>query len=112
MASESSAGGSRVNSVCDFWAYPCNTGSVMMSLYVREPGSRPSWATRVYTESCRRILWPRHNQFSKDNTSAFALLYAVLESAWTNTSFKYMIGTTESMYVFLAWRDEGTGAKM
>jgi hypothetical protein len=57
MACGSSVGGSRVNDACDFWAYPCKTGSVMMSLYARGPGATLSWESMVYTESCRMTLW-------------------------------------------------------
>ena len=90
MACELPAGGSSVNKVCDFWAYPWETGSVIMILYLKGAESRQPEVSRMYTESCRRILWSRHNQSSKDETSVFALRYAVLESAWTNISCKGM----------------------
>jgi len=108
MTCELSVGGSSVNNVCDFWANPCGTGSVIMILYLKSVESRQSWASRLYTESCRRILWSRHNQSSKDETSVFALLYAVLESAWTNISCNGMGWTATSLCVFAARREEGT----
>lgn len=112
MDCELSADGSSVNKVRDFWAYPCGTGSVIMTLYLKGAESRQSGVARLYTESCRRIFWSRHNQSSKDEMSVFALLYAVLESAWTNISCKGMGWTAATLCVLPARREGGTEINM